>query len=131
MSRDGTPGFDELVNSLLRATWFPSPLTRMEFDGLTRQTNLQVLDGLLRLAVDTSVDPSARAVALNAVMRIRGRTEQSVGVGGGVQSFLRLARMRIDNVLDDPSLLESAPAVVVPPGSPIGGASGDSAGWVR
>ena len=131
MSRGGAPGFDEVVNTLLKATWFPSPMTRIQFDGLQRQTNLQVLDGLLRLAVDASADPAARAVALNGVMRIRGRTDQSVGIGGGVEAFLRLARLRIDRVLDDPSLLDTAPAVVVPPGSPIGSAAGDAAGWIH
>ena len=131
MNRGAAPGFDELVNSLLRATWFPSPMTRMAFDDLQRQTNLLVLDGLLALAVDAKVDSSVRAAALSGVMRIRGRTDQSVGVDAGVQTFLRLARLRIDNVLDDPTLLDSAPAVVVPPGSPIGSLSADAPDWMH
>lgn len=126
MNRLGSPRFDELVTELLKVSWFPSPLTQMDFDDLKMQTNLQVLDGLLRLAVDESVDPSVRAAAHDGVARIRGRTDRTARVDPSVLRYLRLARQRIDRVLDDPSRIETIAPVVVPPGSPIGAATGET-----
>ncbi|MDJ0940099.1 MAG: zinc-dependent metalloprotease [Woeseiaceae bacterium] len=132
MNRGGSPGFDELVNELLQVTWFPSPLTQMEFDALQMQTNMLVVDGLLRLAIDEAADPSVRAVAHSAVMQIRARTERTARLERDVYSFLQLVGYKIDRVLDDPETLDAtAPPVVVPPGSPIGAASGDGAGWIQ
>ncbi|MEO1065662.1 MAG: hypothetical protein AAFZ07_29985, partial [Actinomycetota bacterium] len=130
MNRNGAPDFAELVTDLLDATWFPAPVAELNYDAIDRQTNLLVLDGLLRLAVDASADPSVRAAALAGVARVQSRTDRTARVTPDVLAFLRLARMRIDSVLDDPSTIDT-PSVTVPPGSPIGAATGDDAGWVR
>jgi hypothetical protein len=131
MNRNGAPDFAELVSKLLDATWLPAPVADLGYDALDMQTNLLVLDGLLRLAVHDSADPSVRSAALAGVARVRSRTDRTARVTPEVLAYLRSARARIDGVLADPSTLDSMPSVTVPPGSPIGAAAGDAAGWIR
>ena len=118
MSRSGSPSFSELVDGLLAATWD----VRASADNamLQRQTNMLVLDGLLRLAVTESVDNAVRATALAAVDRLRGKTQRLVSADNDELAFLRLAQLKIDRVLADPASIETLPTVTVPPGSPIG-----------
>ncbi len=118
MSRSGAPSFTELVNGLLAVTWD----ARVSADdaALQRQTNMLVLEGLLRLAVIETVDNAVRATALAAVDRLRGRTQRLVSADSDELAFLRLAQLKIDRVLNDPASIETLPTVTVPPGSPIG-----------
>lgn len=118
MSRSGSPSFSELVDGLLAASW--DKRTSADNAMLQRQTNMLVLDGLLRLAVTESVDNAVRATALAAVDRLRGRTQRLVSADNDELAFLRLAQLKIDRVLADPASIETLPAVTVPPGSPIG-----------
>ncbi len=118
MSRYGAPSFAELINGLLAATWD----ARVSADdaALQRQTNMLVLEGLLRLAVIETVDDAVRATALAAVDRLHGRTQRLVSSDSDELAFLRLAQLKIDRVLADPASIETLPTVTVPPGSPIG-----------
>ena len=118
MSRSGAPSFAELINSLLAATW-DARISAADA-GLQRQTNMLVLDGLLRLAVTGTTDNAVRATALAAVDRLHGRTQQLVSADGDELAFLRLAQVKIDRILADPASIETLPVVTVPPGSPIG-----------
>ena len=118
MSRSGAPSFAELINALLAATW--DARVSAADASLQRQTNMLVLEGLLRLAVTESVDNAVRATALAAVDRMHGRTQQLVSADSEELAFLRLAQMKIDRVLADPASIETLPVVTVPPGSPIG-----------
>lgn len=121
MSRSGAPSFTALLNGLLAATW--DAQVSIEDAGLQRQTKMLVLEGLLRLAVNEAVDNAVRASALAAVDRIRGQTQRLVSSDTDELAFLNLARMKIDRVLEDPTSIETMPAVTVPPGSPIGAAT--------
>ncbi len=123
MTRQGTPRFAELVDRLLAATWFEDG--GRTYDAIERQTNLIVLDGLMRLAMNESADESVRATAFAAVQRINGEAQRISGSDRDTSSFLRFTAWRIERVLEDPSLLDSAPAVTVPPGSPIGSAEAE------
>ena len=118
MSRSGAPSFAELVNGLIVSSWD----ARVSADnaGLQRQTNMLVLEGLLRLAVNEAADNAVRATALASVDRLHGRTQRLVSSDADELAFLRLAGMKIDRVLEDPTTVETMPAVTVPPGSPIG-----------
>ena len=118
MSRSGAPSFGELIDGLVTATWDAS--VSATDAPLQRQTRLLVLDGLLRLAVNESADNAARATTLAAVDRLHGRTQRMVSADADELAFLRLARLKIDRVLADPTSIETMPAVTVPPGSPIG-----------
>ena len=118
MNRQGTPQFAELVDRLLAATWFEDG--GRSYDAIERQTNLLVLDGLMRLAMNEAADESVRATAFAAVQRINGEVQRITGSDRETAAFLRFTAWRIERVLEEPSLLESAPTVTVPPGSPIG-----------
>ena len=118
MSRSGAPSFAELIDGLLAATWDAG--VNAENAALQRQTNMLVLDGLLRLAVVETVDNAVRAAALAAVDRLHGRTQQLVSADADELAFLRLAQLKIDRVLSDPASIETLPVMTVPPGSPIG-----------
>jgi len=118
MNRSGAPSFAELISSLLAATW--DERVSAADAGLQRQTNMLVLDGLLRLAVTGTTDNAVRAAALAAVDRLHGRTQQLVSADSDELAFLRLAQVKIDRVLADPASIETLPVVTVPPGSPIG-----------
>ena len=118
MNRNGSPGFSELVDRLLAATWFSQPAAR-DFP-LQRQTSLQVLSHLLRLATAADIDTSVNAVALAAVYSLR---ESLDGVSPGdseSRGYYRLAELRIDTALADPASVEALPVITPPPGSPIG-----------
>ncbi len=125
MNRQGAPRFAELIDRLLAATWFKDG--GRAYDALDRQTNLLVLDGLLRLTMNESADESVRATAFAAAQRINGEVQRITGSDRDTAAFLRFTAWRIERVLADPSLLDSAPAVTVPPGSPIG--SGEVTPW--
>ena len=118
MSRSAAPSFSELVDGLVTATW-DARVNTMDAS-LQRQTRLLVLDSLLRLAVNEAADSAVRAAALAAVDRLHGRTRRLVSADSDELAFLRLAQLRIERVLADPTIIETMPAVTVPPGSPIG-----------
>ncbi len=121
MARSGAPSFADLVNGLIAATW--DAQVRAENAGLQRQTRMLVLEGLLRLAVNEEADNAVRATALAAVDRLHGRTQRMVSSDSDELAFLRLAGLKIDRVLEDPTSIETMQAVTVPPGSPIGAAA--------
>ena len=121
LSRQASPGIGELIDGLVAATW--DARVAVGDENLQRQTNMLVLDGLLRLAVDGSADIAVQAAALSAVDRLHGRTQRLVSADANELAFLRLAQLKIERVLDDPASIDSLPAVIVPPGSPIGAAS--------
>ncbi|MDJ0910934.1 MAG: zinc-dependent metalloprotease [Woeseiaceae bacterium] len=125
MNRQSSPRFAELVDRLLGATWFKDG--GRAYDAIERQTNLLVLDGLMRLAMNESADESVRATAFAAVQRINGEVQRMSGSDRDTSAFLRFTAYRIEQVLEDPSLLDSSPTVTVPPGSPIG--SGEVEVW--
>ncbi len=125
MNRQDTPRFAELVDRLLAATWFEDG--GRAYDAIERQTNILVLDGLMRLAMNEFADESVRATAFAAVQRINGEVQRISGSDRDTSAFLRFTAWRIERVMEDPSLLDSAPTVTVPPGSPIG--SGEVEVW--
>ena len=119
MSRGGSPDFQSLVNALLRATWFRQPGPSFDYDELQRQTNLLVLDRLLRLAVDNTLDDDVQSVAMAAVDRIHQTAGRNVAPA--MLAHMRLARFRIEQAWEDPASVAELPSVTPPPGSPIGG----------
>ena len=122
LSRQDSPSFGSLVDGLVAATWDAN--VGVADAALQRQTRMQVLEGLLRLAVNDAVDDSAQAAALAAVDRLYGRTQRLVSANPDELAFLRLAQRKIERVLADPASVNQLPAVVVPPGSPIGSLGG-------
>jgi len=124
-ARDASyPGFDELADSLLRATWFAPK--RPGVDGeMQRLTNELVLERLLMLGASGKANGQVRALAFDAVGELgrwlETRTAQETDTAW--RAHYRLARYRIEQVRRDPAMLESIAPVVPPPGSPIGSAT--------
>ena len=123
MNRNGKPGFKKLLNELLAATWYAATPQSTRYDGLQQQTNLLVLNALMRLAVDTSADQTVLADTLQAIEKIHAVTDASPQLNPELRGFFRLARNSIERMWADPASVESLPAVTVPPGSPIGAAT--------
>lgn len=116
-----SPGFDELTDDLLRATWFASHPSGIDGE-IQRSTNILALDRLMMLAVNADADPQVRAIALDAINQLdswlapRAASESD----SAWRAHYGFARFRIEQMRDDPSSVEQIEPVTVPPGEPIG-----------
>ena len=115
------PGFVELTDDLLRATWFASH--RSGIDGeIQRQTNSLALERLMMLAVNNDADTQVRAIALDAInqldnwLALRAASEND----SSWRAHYGFARFQIEQMRNDPSSVEQIEPVTVPPGEPIG-----------
>ncbi len=122
MVRAGAPGFDAVTRAVLDASWYAKPRGGVDA-AIQRQTNIQVLHGLLRLALDPSADSDVRALALDAVNGL----EQWLGKQSPRDTLLRahygLARAEIKRLKAEPTAIDSVILEAAPPGSPIGSRS--------
>ncbi len=116
------PGFGELTESLLLATWYSRqhPGTDAE---IQRATNTLVLERLMLLSVNQEADTQVRAIAFDAINELDSWLSTRLGRENSRQwrAHYRLARHQIQRMLDDPASLETLAPVMPPPGSPIGG----------
>jgi hypothetical protein len=119
MTRAGAPGFDSVTRALLDASWYAK--TRGAIDGaIQRQSNLQVLYALLRLALDASADGDVRALALDAVSEVEQWLGKQSPRDPLWRAHYRLASAEIERLKRDPAALADIMPDPVPPGSPIG-----------
>lgn len=115
------PGFNELADDLLRATWFANQRDGIDAEIQRAVSNL-ALERLMMLAADESADGQVRAIALDTIGRLddwltpRASSENNPGW----RAHYRFGRHRIDVLRNDPSQIEQIEAVTVPPGEPIG-----------
>lgn len=119
MTRSETLGFDAVVAALLDASWFQSPATAVH-GAIQRQTNMQVLHGLLRLAFNADADDDARALAFDGIKKLDRWLARRSPKDALQRAHYSLARFEIERLMRDPGLVEALPLVTVPPGSPIG-----------
>jgi hypothetical protein len=119
MARSGAPGFGTVCDKLLDATWRVKPAAGLA-GVIQRQTNLQVLYGLLRLALDTTVDVHARTVALDVLAGLDRWLSRQSPRDTAIRAHYDFARFEMERLRRDPAQLEIIANVVVPPGSPIG-----------
>ena len=122
MQRNGAPGFATAVEALLDASWYAAPIAAAD-SGIRRQTENLVLQRLLRLGGDAAVDPDARAVALDAVLRLDDWLAGRSATGRAQRAHYAQARLEIDRWRRDPASVGPFVPVDVPPGSPIGAAT--------
>ena len=115
------PGFQELVNAVMQATFFAAP--RDGRDGeLQRVVNTETLERLLALAARPEAMPQARAIAYDSVVELGEWLERQVPVvTAGWRAHYRFASGRISRFLDNPESVPPSTPVPAPPGSPIGG----------
>lgn len=115
------PGFDELTEDLLQATWFANRQTGVDAE-IQRAVNNLALERLMMLAVDESADGQARAIALDTVNRLdawlapRANAESDAAW----RAHYAFGRFRIEQMRSDPGSIEQIEPVTVPPGEPIG-----------
>ena len=116
------PGFDELCVTLLDSTWFATRQAGME-GAIQRSTNDQVLQGLMRLTVNTEANADVRAIALDTVNRLDNWLSARVSQESDViwRAHFAQARRQIRLMLEDPASVEPLLPATAPPGSPIGG----------
>ncbi len=115
------PGFTELVDDLLRATWFGARPSGMDGE-IQRATNNLALERLMMLAVNGDADAQARAIALDAVNRLdQWLTPRVSGENDADwRAHYAFAKFQIEQMRNDPSSIEQIKPVTVPPGEPIG-----------
>jgi hypothetical protein len=119
LARAGAPGLDAVTDGLLQAAWYADPGSGADA-AIRRQTGMQVLYGLLGLALDSAADTDARAQAMAAVNELDRWLAKRSPRDAVLQAHYRFARHEIQRLLDDPAALETLLPVTVPPGSPIG-----------
>jgi hypothetical protein len=119
MVRTDSPGFVTLTQSLLDATWYEKTAGGLT-GAIQRQTNLQVLYGLLRLALDTNVDADVRAIALQSLGVLDRWLSRQSPRDVTMRAHFDFARFEMNRLRNDPSHMEFVVPAPVPPGSPIG-----------
>jgi hypothetical protein len=119
LARSEAPGFRAITHGLLRSSWYARPPGGID-GAIQRQTDLQVLYELLRLAHDVQADGDVRALALDAVTELDGWLAKRSSRDVVLNAHYAFARHEIQRLLEDPAAIGSIPSVAAPPGSPIG-----------
>ena len=115
------PSFDELLGSLLSASWLAARQDGQQAE-IRRTVNMLVLTALLRLAANDEAAPQVQALAADSVAQLDDwlapRADSEINPAW--RAHYRLARQRIAQFERDPASVAALPNVTVPPGSPIG-----------
>ena len=119
LAQTGAPGFDSVLHALMNASW-RSKQAGGQVGAIQRQTNLQVLYALFRLAFNPATDSDVRAIALDAINNLNTWLSRQSPKSDVLNAHFRFARFDIDRLLGDPAQIEALVPVTVPPGSPIG-----------
>ncbi len=116
-----SPGFYELVDDLLRATWFASHQSGIDGE-IQRTTNNLVLERLMLLAINKEADTQVRAIALDNLSRLDAWLEQRANNerDNAWRAHYGFAGYRIEQMRNDPASIEQTVPVTTPPGEPIG-----------
>ncbi|MCH8073722.1 MAG: zinc-dependent metalloprotease [Proteobacteria bacterium] len=115
------PGFDELTNDLLQATWLASQQSGMAGE-IQRTTNNLALEGLMLLAINKETDTQVRAIALDAITQLDRWLAERVASErvSAWRAHYGFARYQIEQMRNDPASIEQTIPVTAPPGEPIG-----------
>ena len=113
------PGFDELTDDLLRASWYASQQSGIDAE-LQRTTNNLVLERLMLLAINKNADAQVRAIALDAVNRLDDWLSQRASNDSGWRAHYAFGRYQIGQMRTDPASIQETMPVITPPGEPIG-----------
>jgi len=116
-----TPGFGELTESLVRATWHSRQRPGTEGE-IQRATNSLVLERLMLLSINPEADEQVRAIAFDRISELDSWLATRLAREGARRwrAHYRLARHQIRRMLEDPASLETLVPVKPPPGSPVG-----------
>jgi hypothetical protein len=116
-----SPGFDELINDLLDASWFASRQSGLDGE-IQRSTNSLVLERLLMLAMNGKADMQVRAITLDAIERLDAWLADRISnqSDNNWRAHYRFARFSIERMRTDPASIKQLAPVSAPPGAPIG-----------
>ena len=119
LERAGSIGFDAIAQGILSASWYAEPGSGIEA-AIQRQTNMQVLYGLMALAFDEGADGDVRARAYAAVAELQEWLSGRSSRDRASRAHYRFAEQEIRRLMDNPDAIEQLIPPTVPPGSPIG-----------
>jgi len=119
LQQTGAPGFGAVPETLINASW-RSKQARGMSGAIQRQTNLQVLYALFRLAFDPAADNDVRAISLAAINTRDTWLSRQSPKSDVLNAHFRFAQFEIDRLLGDPAQIGILIPVTVPPGGPIG-----------
>lgn len=119
LERAGSIGFETVTQGLLNASWYAQPESGLT-GAIQRQTNMQVLYGLLEVAFDTHADAAVRARAFAAVTELQAWLSRRGAGDSALRAQYRFAEHEIQRLIDNPDAIRTLTPAVVPPGSPIG-----------
>ena len=119
LERAGSIGFDAIAQGILSASWYAEPGSGIEA-AIQRQTNMQVLYGLMALAFDEGADGDVRARAYASVAELQEWLSGRSSRDRASRAHFRFAEQEIRRLMDNPDAIEKLIPPTVPPGSPIG-----------
>jgi hypothetical protein len=121
-----TPGLSEVIDSLLKSSWYSSPLKGLA--GATQLTVQKVvLDRLLGLGGSGPASAQVKAIVKSQAGALKTWiTEQLSHPGGAAElrAHWAAALTEISQFERDPDRFKSPEPVPMPPGAPIGGGDG-------
>lgn len=122
LQQTGTPGFGAVPEALINASWRSKQARGLSgvSGAIQRQTNLQVLYALFRLAFNPAADNDVRAISLAAINTLDTWLSRQSPKSDVLNAHFRFAQFEIDRLLGDPAEIGVLIPVTVPPGSPIG-----------
>ena len=115
------PGFTELMDQLMAATWEASPGRGYEGE-LQRLVQRLVLHHLIELAATEAVAEQVRALATGEIVNLKDRAEKALNrtQDNPWQAHYQFALAQIRQFENHPDEIEVAPPLPAPDGSPIG-----------
>ena len=119
LERAGSLGFDAIAQGLMNASWYAEPRNGIDA-AIQRQTNMQVLYGLLALAFSAHADVDVRARAYATVVELREWLSRRGPNDRALRAQFRFAEYEIQRLMDNPEEINTLVPAIVPPGSPIG-----------
>ncbi len=114
------PGFAELVDDLLAATW-KSPRKTGYLAGIQQTIDFVVLRQLMALAVDSHATPDVRSIAflkLDDLKKLASQTQTTASEGRRAE--LLFARLQIEDLEKNPGTFHPPVSTAPPAGDPIG-----------
>ena len=117
----GSPGFSDLLRSLVAATWGAPPEASSRRAALRRVTQRVVLDRMMDLAADGSASPDVRAQAAAALGELRTKLGSVATGDAASRAHVQAARRDLAEFFERPEVRKTRhPPVAAPPGRPIG-----------
>jgi hypothetical protein len=116
-ARANTIGFDDVVDAVLKNTWYAKNPAGLEA-AVHRQTQQQVLSWLIGVHQDTEANFEVKAICVSRLSELSNKLEalMKTETDANVKAHYKLAYLRIQK----PELITLPKPVIMAPGAPIG-----------